>query len=81
MQNLVLTNAYLFNITGAHTLGRAHRDASGFVHPWVPRKDRLDNEFYVHLKDPAKGWNQRSIQTRDRSETLWFWVREILKTC
>ncbi|XP_067950602.1 putative ascorbate peroxidase [Watersipora subatra] len=58
-------------ILGAHTLGNAHRQNSGFVHPWVTRKHQLDNAFYSELQDATNGWNQRSI--RQGGVTRWFW--------
>ena len=56
-------------LLGAHTLGRAHRDASGFNGPWVPPATEtstsdpftfgpeglLNNEYYIQL---TKGWHQ-----------------------
>jgi len=43
-------------ILGAHTLGAAHSDASGFAGPWVNRRQNFDNAFYVDLLRSDRGW-------------------------
>eukprot|EP00290_Baffinella_frigidus_P031052 CAMPEP_0180223326 /NCGR_PEP_ID=MMETSP0987-20121128/21311_1 /TAXON_ID=697907 /ORGANISM="non described non described, Strain CCMP2293" /LENGTH=345 /DNA_ID=CAMNT_0022185727 /DNA_START=14 /DNA_END=1048 /DNA_ORIENTATION=- len=39
-------------IMGAHTLGRAHRGASGFNGPWTSRPHTLDNDYFSELTEP-----------------------------
>ncbi|CAH1784474.1 unnamed protein product [Owenia fusiformis] len=36
-------------IMGAHNLGRMSREHSGFIGPWTPCPDVLDNEYYIYL--------------------------------
>ena len=41
-----------YNFTGAHTLGRAGRQASGYNGPWVRGgQNDLDNRFYIDMRD------------------------------
>ena len=40
---------------GAHTLGRAHPEHSGYNGPWVADEDRLDNQYFRDLIIP---WRQ-----------------------
>ena len=68
----VIINIFTTSI-GAHTLGRAHREASGFTGPWVQRQDRLDNAFYIDLNNQSMNWVQR--QNGRGGENLWSWVR------
>ena len=43
--------------TGAHTLGRARRQASGYNGPWVRGgQNDLDNRFYIEMRD--RNWVQ-----------------------
>ncbi|XP_067927931.1 putative ascorbate peroxidase [Watersipora subatra] len=48
-------------IMGGHTLGQAHRDATGFTHPWVERKNQFNNDYYKDLVNPHKNWTQVSV--------------------
>lgn len=41
---------------GAHTLGRARRDASGYNRPWVRNEFGLDNAYFVDLR--RRNWRQ-----------------------
>ncbi|XP_013408457.1 putative ascorbate peroxidase [Lingula anatina] len=45
-------------LMGAHTLGAAHRNQSGFAGRWVPRRDELSNQFYQILVNPNFNWTQ-----------------------
>ena len=46
-----------YNFTGAHTLGRARRQASGYNGPWVRGgQNDLDNRFYIEMRD--RNWVQ-----------------------
>ena len=39
---------------GAHSLGRAHKENSGYIRPWTPgREEVLDNELYRLLVENA----------------------------
>mgnify|MGYP001797254358 FL=1 len=51
------TDIMFCNITGAHTLGRARRQASGYNGPWVRGgQNDLDNRFYIEMRD--RNWVQ-----------------------
>ncbi|XP_013412191.1 putative ascorbate peroxidase [Lingula anatina] len=57
-------------LLGAHTLGEAHRENSGFRGRWVPRKDSFDNDYFVKLADGGGvSWSQTSLQRG----TLFQW--------
>eukprot|EP00961_Rhodomonas_salina_P141375 1903419-Rhodomonas_salina.1 len=57
-------------IMGAHTLGRARPDNSGFRNPWVHNSHVLDNEFYQDLRD--RNWRQQTFTNQDDSQnTQW----------
>ena len=48
---------------GAHTLGRAHADASGYRGPWLARNAMsFNHEFYILLKNDQTYW-QKSVRT------------------
>lgn len=36
-------------LNGAHTLGRCHRDRSGFIGPWTYTPTRFSNQFFILL--------------------------------
>eukprot|EP00168_Porphyra_purpurea_P020087 TRINITY_DN82_c0_g1_i6.p1 TRINITY_DN82_c0_g1~~TRINITY_DN82_c0_g1_i6.p1 ORF type:complete len:127 (+),score=29.39 TRINITY_DN82_c0_g1_i6:46-426(+) len=51
------SDAEIVALSGAHTLGRAHKDRSGFEGPWTPVPIKFDNSYYVEITkekpDPA----------------------------
>lgn len=57
---------------GGHTLGRAHKEASGFSGPWVEQQDHLDNAFFIDLRDARLNWRQSKAV--HQGEDLWSWV-------
>ena len=38
-------------LLGAHTIGRLHRDDSGFTGPWVASWGQFNNEYYIRLQE------------------------------
>jgi L-ascorbate peroxidase len=36
-------------LSGAHTLGRAHKDRSGFEGPWTKEPIKFDNSYYQEI--------------------------------
>ncbi|KAK3447094.1 hypothetical protein EUGRSUZ_A02691, partial [Eucalyptus grandis] len=43
-------------LSGAHTLGRAHQERSGFDGPWTQEPLKFDNSYFVELlKGEAEG--------------------------
>ena len=60
-------------IIGAHSLGDAGRDRSGFLGPWTTPTNRFDNAFFRRLRNPNNVWFQ---QVFNRSGFLLYqWVR------
>eukprot|EP01084_Bolivina_argentea_P251710 422261_1 len=45
-------------ILGAHSLGKCHREASGFDGAWTKEPSWFDNSFYKELADHGNGWDQ-----------------------
>lgn len=58
MVNNSMVLRYSHLILGAHTLGRARRNNSGFHDKWVEGEFKFDNEFYVDIIE--KSWVQVS---------------------
>ena len=52
------TAAEMVAILGAHTLGRAVVQDSGFAGPWVPADNVLNNDYYRTLSDNTLPWAQ-----------------------
>eukprot|EP00168_Porphyra_purpurea_P005541 TRINITY_DN1660_c0_g1_i1.p1 TRINITY_DN1660_c0_g1~~TRINITY_DN1660_c0_g1_i1.p1 ORF type:complete len:187 (+),score=56.19 TRINITY_DN1660_c0_g1_i1:1342-1902(+) len=49
------SDAEIVALSGAHTLGRAHKDRSGFEGPWTPVPIKFDNSYYVEItKEKAR---------------------------
>ncbi|KNA18298.1 hypothetical protein SOVF_072210 [Spinacia oleracea] len=47
-----LNNRDIVVLSGAHTLGRAHKDRSGFDGPFTEQPLKFDNSYYVNLRKP-----------------------------
>jgi len=45
-------------LLGAHSLGRADPDATGYARHWGPTPDKLDNRFYQILGDESVTWDR-----------------------
>lgn len=48
-----LTDKDIVVLSGAHTLGRAHRERSGFEGPWTKEPLKFDNSYYQELLSDA----------------------------
>lgn len=55
-------------LIGAHSLGKCHRDGSGFDGPWTTDKDSLDNAYYSDMSNPRLGWMQKTL---DAEHVQW----------
>jgi len=59
-------------LIGAHVLGRAHKNRSGFDGPWTNSPTTFSNDFFVQLKErkwSKKKWNGPE-QFEDESKEL-----------
>lgn len=54
-----LSDKDIVALSGAHTLGRAHKDRSGFEGAWTPEPLRFDNSYFVEL---LKGETEHLLQ-------------------
>ncbi|KAL2937109.1 L-ascorbate peroxidase 3 [Bienertia sinuspersici] len=54
-----LTDKDIVALSGAHTLGRAHSDRSGFDGPWTQEPLKFDNSYFVEL---LKGESEGLLQ-------------------
>jgi cytochrome c peroxidase len=50
-------------LSGAHTLGRCHKDRSGFEGPWTPEPLKWDNEYFTLLV--KESWVPNGNQFKD----------------
>ncbi|KAL3714735.1 hypothetical protein ACJRO7_006610 [Eucalyptus globulus] len=51
-----LSDKDIVALSGAHTLGRAHQERSGFDGPWTQEPLKFDNSYFVELlKEEAEG--------------------------
>ena len=66
----VFTTGYGFNdqemvaLMGAHSVGRAHQDASGFDFAWDQTPTSMDNEYYKDILDLPAEWARASVKER-----------------
>ena len=56
-----MTERQAVAIIGAHALGQAAPQNSGFQGPWAPPGNRLDNAFYRALRGRNSGWHQSQL--------------------
>jgi len=61
-------------ILGAHTLGSAHRSASGHAGPWVRNAREFDNQYYIDLLDSENLWAMNGVGNRN---TKYQWSANI----
>jgi len=60
-------------LMGAHTLGRASTDNSGFSGVWISNEASFfNNEYYKKLSDPDLTWRHRDA-TKDTDTSHWQW--------
>jgi len=60
-------------LLGAHTLGKASSENSGFSGPWISDEtDYFNNEYYKKLVDPDLTWKHRDA-TRNTDSSHWQW--------
>merc|ERR1719209_1026417 len=60
-------------LLGAHTLGRAMTDMSGFQGSWVGgQEERLNNQYFKSLVNSSLGWTQEA-NTPEREDPHWQW--------
>lgn len=66
-------------ILGAHSLGQAAHENSGYKGPWQGKKAELNNVYYQLLTDATLGWKQRFMRSltspRDESAGKYQWTQ------
>ena len=65
----------IFFRTGAHAVGAAHRQESGFVGPWVERQKQFSNQYFIDMFDSSLGWEME--QKGSTRNPLYQWVGDI----
>ena len=59
-------------LSGAHALGRCHKDRSGFEGPWTFSPTVLTNDYYRLLVDEKWQWKKvRAVRLGARSGGDW----------
>merc|ERR1711990_1331210 len=60
-------------LLGAHALGRAMTDMSGFQGSWIDgQEERLNNQYFKSLVNSSLGWTQEA-NTPEREDPHWQW--------
>ncbi|XP_058199674.1 L-ascorbate peroxidase, cytosolic-like [Rhododendron vialii] len=49
VEHMGLSNKDIVALSGAHTLGRCHKERSGFEGPWTPNPLIFDNSYFTEL--------------------------------
>jgi cytochrome c peroxidase len=66
-------------ILGAHSLGQAAHQNSGYQGPWQGRKAELNNVYYQLLTDATLNWKQRFVRSltspRDEAAGKYQWTQ------
>lgn len=61
-------------LSGAHTLGRCHKDRSGFIGPWTYTPTRFSNQYFVLLKKqkwtPVRKFAEGPVQFKNDDDEL-----------
>ncbi|KAK3429328.1 hypothetical protein EUGRSUZ_E00760 [Eucalyptus grandis] len=55
-------------LSGAHTLGRAHQERSGFDGPWTQEPLKFDNSYFVMWQDEDAIFRDYAISHKKLSE-------------
>jgi catalase (peroxidase I) len=75
-----MTDAEIVALSGAHTLGRAHADRSGFEGPWTENPLHFDNSYFKNLLE--RKWTLKTnsignVQFEDETGTLMMLTSDI----
>ena len=60
-----MTERQVVALIGAHTLGKALSENSGFRGPWSPPTNRFDNAFFQQLMLSSSGWTQNELNSNN----------------
>jgi len=75
-----MTDEEIVALSGAHTLGRAHLDRSGFDGPWTENPLEFDNSYFKNLlerKWTVKANSVGNIQFEDETQTLMMLTSDV----
>ena len=77
-----MTDKQIVALIGAHSLGDANPENSGFIGPWTSPRDVLDNKFFMALIRPPSGdWFQIKVnfsQSPVAPQPRYQWVTRSL---
>src|SRR5689334_21215803 len=59
-----LNDREIVALSGAHTLGRCHKERSGFEGPWTEDPLKFDNSYFVDLL--KRHWEKKGNQFEDK---------------
>lgn len=48
----------ILSLSGAHTLGEAKKQNSGFTNEWVEKEDHFDHDYYIQMLNTSNQWTQ-----------------------
>ena len=76
-----LNDVEIVALSGGHTIGRAHKDRSGWEGPWTKNENTFDNSYFVELL----GRRSKALLRLPTDEalltepTMKFWVEKFAK--